>query len=244
MLHDIKINQILFLDVETVPQFRSFTEMPEQAKFFWEKKAKYLARNGEGPDELYARAGIYAEFGKIICISTGFFYTLNGQRAFKIKSFYGHDEHQLLKDFATLLNGVAMKNKLLCAHNGKEFDFPYISRRMLIHGIELPESLQIAGKKPWEVKHLDTLELWKFGDFKHYTSLELLAYLFEIPSPKSELDGSMIYHTYWEENDLEKIKNYCEKDVITLAQLMLRYKGLPLVSNTQIKHFGDKAVPP
>ncbi|MFN4122596.1 MAG: 3'-5' exonuclease [Flavobacteriales bacterium] len=239
MLNEIKVSQILFLDVETVPQYQNYAQLPDEMKHFWERKAKFLARNDERPEELYSRAGIYAEFGKIICISTGFFYVQNGKRAFKIKSFYGDNEHQLLLDFAQLLSSSALKNKLLCAHNGKEFDFPYLGRRMLIHGIMLPDPLQIAGKKPWEVKHLDTLELWKFGDFKHYTSLDLLAYLFKIPSPKSDLDGSMIYQTYWEENDLERIRKYCEKDVITLAQLMLRYKGLPLVEEKAITYLNE-----
>jgi DNA polymerase elongation subunit (family B) len=234
MLDAIKLNQILFLDIETVPQGPDFELLPERLQYFWQQKAAYLARNGESAKELFNRAGIYAEFGKIVCVSTGFFFNKGGHRFFKIKSFYGDDEKGILRDFADLLNSTSMKTKLLCAHNGKEFDFPYISRRMLLNGIRLPESLNIAGKKPWDVKHLDTLELWKFGDYKNYTSLDLLAYLFNIPSPKDQIDGSMVHAVYWNDKDLERIKTYCEKDVITIAQLMLRYKGETLLDGEQL----------
>jgi len=234
MLEEIKLSQLLFLDVETVPSYPEYKQQPEILRTLWDKKAQQLARNGETSDELYNRAGIYAEFGKIVCISLGFFFTLKGKRQFKIKSFYGEDEHQLLSEFAKILNISTNINKLLCAHNGKEFDFPFIARRMLVNKIKLPKILNIAGKKPWEVKHLDTLELWKFGDYKHYTSLNLLAAIFDIPSPKDDIDGSMIHAVYWKEKDLDRIKKYCEKDVVTIAQLMLSYKGEPLLNEENI----------
>lgn len=235
MLDDLKLDHVLFLDIETVPAYAGFDQLPDETKKLWEKKAELLKRNDPETtaDELYTRAGIYAEFGKIVCISCGF---VNGKE-FRIKSFYGEDERILLEEFAHMLNKHYDTDRyLLCAHNGKEFDFPYIARRMLIKGIKLPHILDTAGKKPWEVRHLDTMELWKFGDYKHYTTLELLAYIFNIPTPKDDIDGSMVGHVYWKENDLERIVTYCQKDVITVAQLLRRYMGLPLISEADIQY--------
>lgn len=228
----ISLNKILFLDIETVPMCRSYEDLPERFIPLWDKKAGYLKKNDEDtPESLFSRAGIYAEFGKIVCISCGM---LNDGQL-RIKSFFGDDEKQLLQEFADLLESkLSSKDFLLCAHNGKEFDFPYISRRMLISGIPLPEILDLAGKKPWEVAHLDTMELWKFGDFKNYTSLEVLAAVFDIPTPKDDIDGSQVGRVYWEENDLERIVNYCQKDVLTIAQLFLRYQGKDLLEEEQV----------
>ena len=233
MLKDLKLDNVLFLDIETVPAVANFGELPENFKILWEKKAEQLKRNDPDAtaDKLYDRAGIYAEFGKIVCISSGF----QSGASFRIKSFYGDDERILLKEFAELLEAHFDTNyHLLCAHNGKEFDFPYIARRMLIHGIELPDIMNLAGKKPWEVRHLDTMELWKFGDYKHYTSLSLLTAVFNIPTPKDDIDGSMVGHVYWVENDLERIVNYCQKDVIAIAQLMRKYLGMPLIKESDL----------
>jgi len=235
MLDDLRLDYVLFLDIETVPAFPGFEKLPDGTKKLWEKKAELLMRNDPETtaDKLYARAGIYAEFGKIVCISCGF---VNGKE-FRIKSFYGDDEQILLEEFAHMLNKHYDTDRhLLCAHNGKEFDFPYIARRMLINSIKLPRILDSAGKKPWEVRHLDTMELWKFGDYKHFTSLELLASVFNIPTPKDDIDGSMVGHVYWEEKDLERIVTYCQKDVITIAQLLRRYMGLPLISEADIQY--------
>ena len=223
MLNQNNIEKILFLDIETVSQNKKYQDLPVETKEFWDKKATNIKqREDDDAESLYQRAGIYAEFGKIICISVGF---MKGE-IFRIKSFYGHDEKLLLTEFNDLLNSnyFNKRDQLLCAHNGKEFDFPYIARRMLINRIPLPKLLDIAGKKPWEVAHLDTLELWKFGDYKHYTSLSLLAYLFDITSPKDDIDGSDIARVYWEEDDLERIAEYCQKDVITVAQIFLSYQ--------------------
>lgn len=232
MMNYISLNKILFLDIETVPMCRSYEDLPERFIPLWDKKAGYLKKNDEDtPESLFSRAGIYAEFGKIVCISCGM---LNDGQL-RIKSFFGDDEKQLLQEFADLLESkLSSKDFLLCAHNGKEFDFPYISRRMLISGIPLPEILDLAGKKPWEVAHLDTMELWKFGDFKNYTSLEVLAAVFDIPTPKDDIDGSQVGRVYWEENDLERIVNYCQKDVLTIAQLFLRYQGKDLLEEEQV----------
>jgi len=234
MLNDLNLSDVLFLDIETVPASPKFDAVSDKMKKLWEKKAEQLRRHtpDQTADTLYSRAGIYAEFGKIVCISCGF---ANGKE-FRIKSYYGDDEKILLEEFKQLLDEhYSSKSKLLCAHNGKEFDFPYIARRMLINGIELPEIIDLAGKKPWEVRHLDTLELWKFGDYKHFTSLELLAAVFDIPTPKDDIDGSMVGQVYWEEKDLERIVVYCQKDVITIAQLLRRYMGMPLLSESDIE---------
>jgi DNA polymerase elongation subunit (family B) len=233
MLKDLKLHNVLFLDIETVSAVAKFSDLTFKFKNLWEKKAEQLKRNypDSTPDQLYERAGIYAEFGKIICVSCGF---TNGKE-FRLKSFYGDDEKVLLNEFADMLNQhYADDYHLLCAHNGKEFDFPYLSRRMLIQGIELPDILNLAGKKPWEVRHLDTMELWKFGDYKHYTSLDLLTAIFNIPTPKDDIDGSMVGNIYWNEKDLDRIVQYCQKDVLALAQLLHRYMGLPLIKETDV----------
>lgn len=239
MLDQLQLQNILVLDIETVPAQADYNLLDERWKALWDHKAKFLAKNDETPEELYERAGIYAEFGKIICISVGVYVRLGEKYGFRIKSFCGHDEAAILMEFADLLNArFTSISKALCGHNGKEFDFPYISRRMLIHGIKLPMLLNTAGKKPWDVNHIDTLDLWKFGDYKHFTSLALLAALFDIPTPKDDLDGSMVRSVYYQDNDLDRIVKYCEKDVKTLANLLLRFKGLPLLEEDDIEVTG------
>ena len=232
MLNQLATDRILFLDIETVPGVPDFNQMSDKMKILWEKKSRRLqTEEGETADVLYNRAGIFAEFGKIVCISCGCF----SGKEFRVKSFFGDDEKILLQEFADMLRRYYdSKDSLLCAHNGKEFDFPYIARRMLVLGVELPSILDMAGKKPWEVQHLDTMELWKFGDYKHYTSLELLAAIFDIPTPKDDIDGSMVGKVYWEEKNLERIVTYCQKDVITIARLLRRYQGLDLINDEDI----------
>ena len=232
MLDHVKIEKVLFLDIETVPQYATYDELPERLKEFWNHKAtKIKVNETDTPEMVYERAGIYSEFGKIICISVGFIHN----DKLRIKSFAGDDEAQLLRDFATMLeNNFNKAGTLLCAHNGKEFDFPYIARRMLIHSISLPFLLDIAGKKPWEVPYVDTMELWKFGDYKNYTSLALLTAIFDIPSPKDDINGSQVGEYYWVRNELPRIVIYCQKDVVAIAQLMLRYKGMPLIEDNNI----------
>lgn len=215
------LQQILFLDIETVSSKAKFEELNEEWQILWADKTRFQRAEDESPADFYEkRAGILAEFGQIVCISCGFFSNQNGVWEFRTKSFASDDESDILLHFANLLERMA--NFRLCAHNGKEFDFPYLSRRMIIHKIKLPGQLNNAGKKPWEVPHLDTMELWKFGDFKNYTSLKLLAASFGIPSPKDDIDGSMVGSVYWEEKDLDRIRVYCEKDVVTLAKVFLR----------------------
>ncbi|MCX6230025.1 MAG: 3'-5' exonuclease [Bacteroidetes bacterium] len=237
MLENIILPRVLFLDIETVPLHASYHQLDDRFKKLWDKKAALLTKSetdpvaATSPESVYERAGIYAEFGKIICISTG--YIKDG--GFRIKSFYGDDEKQLLTDFAALLTThFNTVNHYLCAHNGKEFDYPFIARRMLVNGIKLPMLLNIAGKKPWEITHLDTMELWKFGDYKNYTSLELLAALFGIPTPKNDIDGSQVRRVYYEEKDLNRIVEYCQKDTLTVAQLLLCYMGEEMIGDDEV----------
>ncbi len=235
MLNDIKKENILFIDVETVPQYKSYEALPESKKKFWDHKASLLSKSEEQTAEaLYERAGIYSEFGKVVCISCGYIKTVEGNSQLFIKSFYGHDERSVLTGFSDMISKMSA-SWFLCAHNGKEFDFPYLCRRMVISGLPIPTMLDLAGKKPWEVKHLDTMELWKFGDYKSFVSLDLLADIFNIPSPKDDIDGSMVRKVYYEENNLDRIVEYCAKDVITLTQILLRFKGEPSIDSDQIK---------
>lgn len=233
MLEQTDLQQILILDIETVPQYPTFSDLPGNFASLWEQKTKYQRREGETAEEYYPRAGIWAEFGKIICISVGVFTNQQQQTGIRVKSFYDDDERVILQDFINLLNKQPA-SLTLCAHNGKEFDFPYLCRRMLINCMQIPAQLQISGKKPWEINHLDTLDLWKFGDYKNYTSLNLLAAVFNIPTPKDDISGSDVHAVYWQEKNLERIKVYCEKDVITTAQLLLRFKCQPLIADELI----------
>jgi uncharacterized protein YprB with RNaseH-like and TPR domain len=237
MLDNTKIENILFLDIETVPQFPDYDSLPAEMKKFWDKKAGYLSRNDEDtPRSLFGRSGIYAEFGKIICISTGFIYG----DTFRIKSFYGDDEKALLADFSQMLNNFYNKPQhRLCGHNSKEFDVPYIARRMLINGIALPGILNLFGKKPWEIPHLDTMELWRFGDYKNFTSLDLLTTIFNIPSPKDDIDGSMVASVYYDDQDLPRIVEYCQRDTLAVAQLLLRYLGRPVIAADKVEISGE-----
>lgn len=234
MLHKIKLENILFLDIETVPETASFDDLSEEKKFLWEEKTQYQRKEEYSPEEFYERAGIWAEFGKIVCISVGYFSFKNKQRNFRITTFSGNEEN-LLADFSELLeNYFFQPYHLLCAHNGKEFDFPFIARRMLIHNLRLPEKLNLFGKKPWEVPHLDTLELWKFGDYKHYTSLKLLTNILGIPSPKDDISGADVCKVFYQENDPDRIVQYCEKDVVAIAQIILKLRQEKLLESEEV----------
>jgi 3'-5' exonuclease len=235
---NLPVSNILFLDIETVSQQPSFEYLPESWKSLWKRKAEVLLRNKEEEtvESIYGRAGIYAEFGKIICISCGVLQGSGEEKKIVLKSFYGEDEKLVLQQFVDMLKKWAVENsKYLCAHNGKEFDFPYMCRRMMVHNISIPPLLHLAGKKPWEVNHLDTMELWKFGDFKSYTSLNLLACTLGVPTPKDDIDGSMVGEVYWKEKDLARIVTYCQKDVITVAQIYLRMNGDSLIKHENIE---------
>jgi hypothetical protein len=219
------LHTILFLDIETVSQFPAFKDMPEEWKELWQHKAESLLRDKPSltAEDIYARAAIYSEFGRIVCISCGIISGSGSGKKISLKSFYGEDEKVLLSEFAELLlRWAGDGHKYLCAHNGKEFDFPYLCRRMIINGMHIPSLLNLAGKKPWEIPHIDTLELWKFGDYKSFISLKLLAHVLGIPTPKDDIDGSQVGEVYWSQHDLPRIVTYCQKDVITVAQVWLR----------------------
>ena len=234
MLKRIKLENILFLDIETVPEVKSFDLLSEEMQQLYADKTKYQRKEEFTAEEFYDRAGIWAEFGKIICLSVGYFKIQGENRNFRTTSFSG-EEKEILKEFKTLLETHFNKPQhVLCAHNGKEFDYPFIARRMIIHGIELSFKLNFFGKKPWEVPHLDTLELWKFGDYKHYTSLKLLTKILNIPSPKTDIDGSEVRDVFYEENDLNRIVLYCERDVVAVAQIILRLRNEKLLDDAEI----------
>jgi DNA polymerase elongation subunit (family B) len=236
MIQKLNLENLLFLDIETVPETESYSDLSEDKQKLWDSKSKYQRKEDYSPEAFYDRAGIWAEFGKVICISVGYFTEVNSVRRFRVTSFYG-DEHGLLLEFKALIETHFSKPKhLLCAHNGKEFDFPYIARRMVINKISLPLKLNLFGKKPWEVPHLDTLELWKFGDFKHYTSLKLLTSVLGIPSPKDDIDGSEIFRVYYEEKNVERIVTYCQKDTIAVAQVILRLRGETVLEADEIDY--------
>lgn len=236
ILKQSSISDILFLDIETVSQKKDYSELNESTRKLWDLKARFLTKEQENASDVYDRASIYAEFGKIVCIGIGYF-PASSNGIFRVKTLHGHDEFTLLQDFSQMLHQYFNGSKSrLCAHNGKEFDFPYISRRMLIHGIGLPEILDSAGKKPWETNYLDTMELWKFGDYKHFTSLNVLAHVFGLPTPKDDIDGSMVGPVYWQNNDLERIAVYCKKDVITLARVFLKLQQLGNLEESQIEY--------
>ncbi len=217
----IPIENILFIDIETVPMVSRYDELNENFKSLWDKKSAYLSKSDEDdPSTLFERAGIYAEFGKIVCISAG---RIQNDEI-KTKSYYSDNEKRLLQEFADDLSIFtrSIPNLYLCAHNGKEFDFPYIIRRMIINQIPIPYILNTRNKNRYDIPFIDTMEMWKFGDYKHFTSLALLCELFGIPTPKDDIDGSEVACVYYEENDLERIKQYCEKDVTALIEVYKR----------------------
>ncbi|RZJ68433.1 MAG: 3'-5' exonuclease [Flavobacterium sp.] len=236
MIQKIPLENILFLDIETVPFEENFNSLDDEMKLLWEQKTQYQRRDEYTPEAFYERAGIWAEFGRIVTISVGYFVLKNDIRNFRVTSFFG-EEKQLLQEFANLLNDhFGRAQHILCGHNAKEFDIPFIARRMIILGIQLPEKLNLFGKKPWEVPHLDTLELWKFGDYKHFTSLKLLTKILGIPSSKGDIDGSQVAHVFYVEKDIDRIITYCEKDVIATAQVFLRMRRDELLIDDEILH--------
>jgi uncharacterized protein YprB with RNaseH-like and TPR domain len=237
MIHNIRLENVLFLDIETVPVTRDYNMLNEHMQELWDKKIAVQVKNEEGlPEELWERAGLYAEFGKIICISAGIFSSLEEPRRFRIKSFAGDTESDILMGFSRLLEKFRPGKELqLCAHNGKDFDFPFMARRMIINGMALPEVLNVAGKKPWEVHFLDTMELWKFGAYRHYISLALMAEILDIPNPKDDIDGSQVGRVYYKDNDISRIVRYCEKDVLTIAQILLKLRGESLIPEENVE---------
>ncbi len=241
MLENLDLRHVMVIDIETVSQYKDYQELPEPMRALWDRKANYLRKDDETNESLYPRAAIYAEFGKIICISMGVFVaSAEGPMMLRVKSFASDNEGDLLSEFVALL-ARQPADLILCAHNGKEFDFPYLCRRILINQLRLPIQLNVQGRKPWEINHLDTMELWKFGDYKSYTSLNLLAAVFDIPTPKDDIDGSEVYEVYWHENNLKRIVIYCQKDVVTTARLLMKFKSLSIVDDEDIVYVGIEA---
>ena len=248
MIDSIDIANVLFLDIETVSQKSCYEELDENFQTLWKLKCRSITRNfeteitDEEASPLYKeKAGIYAEFGKIVCISVGFVArdSQTKKLSVRLKSFADNDEKKLLENFAQIVNQYYSNpnQHYFCGHNLREFDIPYICRRMVVHSMELPRTLNLFGKKPWETKYLlDTLEMWKFGDYKNYTSLKLLAAVLGFPSPKDDIDGADVGKVYWDETDLERIAMYCEKDVLAVVQLLLRYKRMPILESEQVIH--------
>jgi DNA polymerase elongation subunit (family B) len=239
MLKDIKLERVLFLDIETVPQTYVYQDLDEKTQELFNQKTRFSQNDEKSFEALYnERGSILSEFGKIICISIGLVTKDSlGARKIRLKSFAHDDEETLLLQFKKLLDE---RDYILCGHNSKEFDIPYICRRLLINGISLPNTLDIAGKKPWEINHLDTLELWKFGDYKAFTSLALLCHVFNIPTPKDDISGADVARVYYEEKDLNRIRQYCEKDVVALIQLFMRMKGDSLIAEENISSASEE----
>lgn len=236
MIEKINLENILFLDIETVPEEENFNLLDETKQSLFDQKTKYQRKDDFTAEEFYERAGIWAEFGKIVCISVGYFTFKGDIRHFRVTTFFG-DEVKILKDFANLLNNhFSQPQHILCGHNAKEFDFPFIARRMIIHQIAIPLKLNLFGKKPWEVPHLDTMELWKFGDYKTFTSLKLLTNVLGIPSPKDDIDGSEVAQTFYMEKDIDRIITYCEKDVVAVAQILLKFRREDLLIDEEVIH--------
>lgn len=250
MFERLDLTNVLFLDIETVSGTATYEGMSSTMQDLWKIKSRQILRKKEEemteeePAALFPeRAGIFAEFGKIVCISVGIVVRQPDTQELKVrlKSFASEDEKELLEAFSELLNQYYNNTSrhYLCGHNLREFDVPYICRRLVINRMPLPAALDIAGKKPWETKHLlDTLEMWKFGDYKNYTSLKLLCAIFGFPSPKDDIDGSEVGRVFWEEDDLPRIARYCEKDVLAVVQLLLSYMRLPLLEEAQIVYVG------
>lgn len=236
MIEKLNLENILFLDIETVPEHANFNLCDEETQQLYDTKTQYQRKDGQSPEEFYERAGIWAEFGKIVCLSAGYFTFRGDIRHFRVTSFFG-EEKQILKDFSNLLiNHFSQPQHIMCGHNAKEFDFPFIARRMIINNLPIPQKLNLFGKKPWEVPHLDTMEMWKFGDYKSFTSLKLLTKILGIPSPKGDIDGSQVGHVYHVEKDIDRIVTYCEKDVVATAQVFLRFRRDDLLVDDEVVH--------
>ncbi len=232
----MKSENILFLDIETVPMASKLEEVPEDLRhLFIDKVTK--AEEDLTEEEINQRGGLYAEFGKIVCISVGLLHTKDGQRRLRIKSFYSDDEKELLTGFADIVNKMSATvhgDLALCGHNSKSFDLPFIARRMIINNIPLPYELQTAGKKPWEMKWIDTMELWRCGDTRHSATLKLLCAVFGITTPKDDIDGSQVSNVYYNEHNLDRIAFYCEKDVRATTQVYLRIVGEEILPDENV----------
>ncbi len=231
------LTKILFLDIETVPQQYDWSKLdPRTAQLFSDKTRYEQERNAKSAEEIYMeKGGILAEFGRIICIGVGSLHKVGEAMALRVTSFHGDDEAAVLTQFVELLNKHYNTDEhWLCGHNGKEFDFPYIARRCVVNKIKLPRLLDTGGLKPWEVGHLDTMNLWSFGDRKAFTSLALLTHILGIPTPKDDITGADVARVYYEEQGLDRIATYCKKDVVATTQVFLRLTGREMLTSENI----------
>jgi DNA polymerase elongation subunit (family B) len=245
------LKRCLFIDIETASEYPDYESMPDHKKVLWSVKTNQIKKalpESEvrlSESELYLlKSGIYAEFAKVVCISMGFLqYSENEPEIVRIKSLAGSDEQKVLDDFSRILinHYNDPDNSRICGHNIKEFDIPFLCRRMVINQIRFPPMLDISGKKPWQTSHImDTMDMWRFGDYKNYTSLSLLAAVLDIASPKDDIDGSMVSHVFWQEEDIDRIVQYCQKDVVTVIQIMMKFAGLPLFPDERIEYINQK----
>jgi 3'-5' exonuclease len=237
-MQNIRLENLLLIDIETVSEYPTFSGLNEDWKHLWEEKVQRQLPENITAEEFYPqRAGVMAEFSKVVCISVGYFKKEGKAIHLRVKSFYGDDEKILLQEFITALQKMEGNNNKwsFTGHNIKEFDIPFLCRRLLIMGLQLPAFLDFQNMKPWETNMIDTFQYWRFGDYKHYTSLKLLAAALNVPSPKDDIDGSMVGDVYWKEKNLERIVTYCQKDVVTTANIVLRFKNLPLLAEGDVE---------
>ena len=237
-MQNIRLEHMLLIDIETVSEHPTFNELNDDWKQLWEEKVQRQLPEHVTAEEFYPqRAAVMAEFSKVVCISVGYFKREGKAIHLRVKSFYGDDEKILLQDFIAALQKMETNNNKwsFTGHNIKEFDIPFICRRLLINGLSIPPFLDFQNMKPWETNMIDTFQYWRFGDYKHYTSLKLLAAALNVPSPKDDIDGSMVGDVYWKEKNLERIVIYCQKDVVTTANIVLRFKNLELLREEDVE---------
>jgi hypothetical protein len=237
-MQNIRLENLLLIDIETVSEHPGFNELSDDWKELWQEKVQRQLPENVTAEEFYPlRAGVMAEFSKVVCISVGYFKRNGKDISLRVKSFYGDDEKILLQDFIAALQKMEANNNKwsFCGHNIKEFDIPFICRRLVINCLAIPPFLDFQNMKPWETNMIDTFQYWRFGDYKHYTSLKLLAAALNVPSPKDDIDGSMVGDVYWKEKNLERIVTYCQKDVVTTANIVLRFKNMPLLGERDVE---------
>ena len=237
-MQNIRLENLLLIDIETVSEKSTFDELNEDWQILWQEKVQRTLPEDVTAAEFYPqRAAVMAEFAKVICISVGYFKREGKTFHLRVKSFYGDDEKILLQDFIAALQKMEANNNKwsFTGHNIKEFDIPFICRRLLINDIAIPPFLDFQNMKPWETNMVDTFQYWRFGDYKHYTSLKLLAAALNVPSPKDDIDGSMVGDVYFKEKNLERIVTYCQKDVVTTGNIILRFKNLSLLTDDQVE---------
>jgi hypothetical protein len=237
MITTTPLENLLIIDIETVSEKQDFASLDSHWQELWsEKLGRSLPENVSAEEYYPLRAGVMAEFARIVCISIGYFRKEAGSLQLRVKSIYGEDEKILLKSFTETVDQLelARRNRSFTGHNIKEFDIPFLCRRLIINNLKIPGYLDFQTMKPWETNIIDTFQHWRFGDYKNYTSLKLLAAALNIPSPKDDIDGSMVGEVYWKQKDILRIARYCQKDVVTVANLVLRFKNLPLLTDAEV----------